>query len=71
MNKIISLATVALVAGVFLTLSGCGTIGGPLGKAPLLGNRAGSNASPSKVVNHDPFPTAAQAGVSNQLVGKK
>jgi len=71
MNRIESLAAVALAGGVCLTMAGCGAMGGPLGKSPLLGNQNGSNAALSKVVKNDPFPTASQAGLSNQSIAKK
>ena len=71
MNRIKSLAAVALAGGACLTMAGCGVIGGPLGTSPLLGNRSGSNASLSKVVKNDPFPTAAQAGLLNQSDSEK
>ncbi len=71
MHTIRSLAFIALAGAVCLTMAGCGTMGGPLGKSPLLGNQSGSNAALSKIVNNDPFPTAAQAGLPNQPAAKK
>ena len=71
MNRTRSLTALALAGGICLTMVGCGAMGGPLGKSPLLGHQRGSNAALSKVVKNDPFPTAAQAGLSNQSIAKK